>query len=370
MPPTPPSQPLPPPPTRSRPDGGRRRVRVVTTYDEAAAEGSTQPPDWFVAGLATAADYQHRRRQQRSLITGSTDDRLVADPLLAYGPKVCRVHLRGRLGNRLFQLAAAQAHCWRTGHSLVIGGEGLPFGTTLLPRVAASLAATATALETTAAKATATTGTVDWSEPSFAYTPIPSGARSLYGYFQSSRHFAEVAGAVREWFSPDAAFVCRVNERYPPWPVECSVAVHVRRTDYVQTAAVAACHSVVTPAYYERALRELRTLVPGARFYVFSDDLDWCRTQSALTATDCHLVAVPDTAEAFQVLTRFRHYVLANSSFSWWAAYLGEPSQHVIAPQRWFGRNFIRDFHDVFESHWLLRPPGDVAESAVPRQRR
>jgi hypothetical protein len=289
--------------------------------------------------------------------TVGVDSPTVGQPAGALPATVCHVRLMGDLGNRLFQLATAQAHCWRTGCQLALhaDGERLSFADTLLPRVAASLAATAGAVQTTA-----TAAAVGWSEPSFAYTAIPAAARSLCGFFQSGRYFEDSAAAIREWFTPSAALVARVEAQYAPVVVDRSVAVHVRRGDYVAGGSVTANHDVVTLGYHECALTELRQRLPaGAQFYVFSDDVAWCRAQSVWSAPDCHFVDARSTDEAFYLLTRFRHYVLSNSSFSWWASYLGEPSQLVVAPQRWFTRAspHYDAIEDVFEAHWLRRDP-------------
>jgi len=195
-----------------------------------------------------------------------------------------------------------------------------------------------------------------WCEPHFHWAPIPPEARALSGYFQSSHYFNDVSGEIRELFTPSAAIQEAVQERWGDLLTEeskaRSVVVHVRRTDYL-VGANASFHAVTTPAYYLRALVEMRRRLPTARFVVLSDDLAWCRAQRFFPA-DTVFADEPDDCRALWLMSQFRHYIIANSTFSWWATWLGaEPTLTVIAPDRWFGPKGPQDWHDIYEPHWV-----------------
>lgn len=113
-----------------------------------------------------------------------------------------------------------------------------------------------------------------------------------------------------------------------------SVAVHVRRGDYVALGMTAFC----TPAYYERAARQVADRVPGARFFVFSDDLAWARENLSFLP-NVEFVASPDASRPaldMMLMKTCCHNIIANSTFSWWSAFLnGNPDKVVVAPKTW-----------------------------------
>ena len=123
-----------------------------------------------------------------------------------------------------------------------------------------------------------------------------------------------------------------------------SVFVHVRRGDYVSDRRTAQAHGVCPPEYYARALTALRQRLGAVPLYLFSDDMDWAQQHlplqdwsvTAVQAARWERAELVDLAE-FELMRRARHGVLANSSFSWWAAFLSEaPGSVIIAPKQWF----------------------------------
>lgn len=160
----------------------------------------------------------------------------------------------------------------------------------------------------------------------------------LVGYWQSESCFLEVARELRKLFTfvpPDAANAALLRE------IEAceSAAVHVRRGDYAAVGSITAVHGLCPPSYYESAAKVLLERRSNLRFFVFSDDLDWARDNIKLPA-DCVYVDVNRNGAAFndmRLMSMCRHQVIANSTFSWWAAWLNDNREKVIiAPKRWF----------------------------------
>lgn len=123
-----------------------------------------------------------------------------------------------------------------------------------------------------------------------------------------------------------------------------SVFVHVRRGDYVADARTAVAHGVCSLDYYAQALGLLRQRLSQPRLYLFSDDLPWAQRHlplegwrvSAVDSRRHEKLALADVAD-FDLMRHCRHAVIANSSFSWWAAFLlQQPDSVVIAPRQWF----------------------------------
>jgi hypothetical protein len=94
----------------------------------------------------------------------------------------------------------------------------------------------------------------------------------------------------------------------------------------------------------------MRTFNPGIKLLVFSDDLPWCQSLDFLEGAT--FVEEPDASAALHLMSQFRYYILSNSSFSWWGAWLGEKAVYVIAPDRWFGPTGPADFQDIYERTW------------------
>ena len=174
----------------------------------------------------------------------------------------------------------------------------------------------------------------------------------LIGYFQSPRYFEEIEPLLRgelaldglDWPAPTQAMAGRLTD-------ENSVAVHVRRGDYAGNRSLDLCG----PAYYAAAVAELRERLERPRFFVFSDDPTWCRREfEARDVEVCDLpAAAGDPLHDLFLMSRARHHVIANSSYSWWAAWLGKkPDQIVKVPPRWFGGDFHTPIAEKLCAGW------------------
>lgn len=139
-----------------------------------------------------------------------------------------------------------------------------------------------------------------------------------------------------------------------------SVILHIRRGDYVSVAQNAELLGFVGMDYYRDAIAHVRDLIDKPRFFVFSDDLEWSRKelpQFGLKADYVDLPApdgVPQNAFEMQLMSRGANFVIANSTFSWWSAWLaGDRAKLVIAPRNWFTDPHL-DAHDLIPPHWEI----------------
>jgi hypothetical protein len=115
-------------------------------------------------------------------------------------------------------------------------------------------------------------------------------------------------------------------------------AVHVRRGDYVNLKTATDFHGVLSVNYYRDAMKLVSAKHPDVQFFVFSDDLKWCRENFnidlPLTFVDNH--SAYSSADLF-LMKYCHHNIIANSSYSWWGAWLNQnPNKMVIAPDKWF----------------------------------
>lgn len=178
----------------------------------------------------------------------------------------------------------------------------------------------------------------------------------LDGYWQSERYFAGAADAIREELRPPepatgrgrelAAAIGRAGE---------SISLHVRRGDYVSSPVAREMLGPCSVDYYRRAVERLAERLAEPAVFVFSDEPEWARAHLELPVP----VTVVDhdgggsAHEDLALMSLCRHHVIANSSFSWWGAWLGRhPGGTVIAPARWFAREDLSS-HDLVPERWL-----------------
>lgn len=183
---------------------------------------------------------------------------------------------------------------------------------------------------------------------------LPDGV-CLLGHWQSERYFMDAADLIREEF----------QFRHAPSPEneQClrrmqeanSVAIHVRRGDYADRPATNAYHGVGGIDYYERAIAYLRERVRDPLFFVFSDDLDWARDHLAVgeNAVFVSHNRGDVSYEDLRLMSCAAHNIIANSSFSWWGAWLNSHhSKIVVAPERWVSDPQV-DTSDVLPRAWI-----------------
>lgn len=181
----------------------------------------------------------------------------------------------------------------------------------------------------------------------------------LTGYFQSERYFKEVEDAVREAFTFDEAIFAgletELKNKITIYQIDIentlSVSLHIRRGDYLSSADIYGGNC--TEAYYAKAIEIMKHKYPEAVFYVFSNEDDWaeewCKEQELRTgAKFVPVTGVPEELGYLDMflMSKCKHHIVANSSFSWWGAYLNPSKEKcVIAPARWYNNQDCKDIY-------------------------
>ena len=176
------------------------------------------------------------------------------------------------------------------------------------------------------------------------------------GYWQSEEYFKPEAEALRKQLifqKRPADSTLSVAETIRS--VNNATFVHIRRGDYVTNANANRHHGVCNKEYYNRSVRYLRERVSGTHFFVFSDNLAWVRRELGAILNPATYVEHNTEADSWQdmyLMSLCRHAIVANSSFSWWGAWLNsEGNRIVIAPQHWFTANKSTQL-TVVPAHW------------------
>ena len=172
------------------------------------------------------------------------------------------------------------------------------------------------------------------------------------GYWQSERYFADIADKVRNAFTFRLPLTISADAKRTQITSCNSVSIHIRRTDYLKSRRIDD-YNVCTADYYERAIAYMQARVPGCRFFIFSDDYDWVKSnmEFPVGTVFVHGFTGLNAWQDLYLMSLCRHNIIANSSFSWWAAWLNNnPDKIVIAPTQWFRH---RPRPDIVPEQWI-----------------
>jgi hypothetical protein len=187
---------------------------------------------------------------------------------------------------------------------------------------------------------------IKYDEPHFHYAPIPyEPEMKLEGYFQSEKYFGDRREDILALLAPTTEQVDYLAKKYGALFETRVVSIHVRRGDYVKLADH---HPPCTEEYYRRAIE----IVGPARYFVFSDDIAWCK--KAFAGPELTFVSEKDEQLEMYLMSMCHGHVIANSSFSWWGAWLNRRAEvPVVAPKVWFGPALaMNDTRDLVPERW------------------
>jgi len=180
-------------------------------------------------------------------------------------------------------------------------------------------------------------------EQGYSYHPeIHALPETVYldGYWQSEKYFQDVAPTIRQELTLIAPMDQANKKVADQIRASTSVSLHVRRTDYVTNAKKGhSLHALISLDYYRQAIEYVRQHIPHPTIFVFSDDHQWVKDNLTFDLptifVDCN--DGQHAHEDIRLMSDCQHHIIANSTFSWWGAWLAEhPQQVVIAPKTWF----------------------------------
>ena len=181
----------------------------------------------------------------------------------------------------------------------------------------------------------------------------------LDGYWQSEKYFSDVSDTIRkdcQFSSPTSGKNKSLQKKIHDTQ---SVSLHVRRGDYVTNPATNRKHGTCSIDYYKKCILEINEALSDPVYYVFSDDPVWARENlSGLTGTS-EFIDHNQNRSAFEdmrLMSLCKHNIIANSSFSWWGAWLNNKKDKIVyAPKNWFNPGANRDTRDLIPSDWNTR---------------
>ena len=181
------------------------------------------------------------------------------------------------------------------------------------------------------------------------YAPWYLPVKQYYGPFQSERYFEKCRDVLLKEFQVAASVRAGHLELIEQMKNGQSVCMHIRRGDYLKSPV----HNVCRKKYFTDAVARMKELVPNPVFYVFSDDIEWCREN--FEGEEFVFCSEPGNQdfEELRLMYNCKHFIIPNSTFSWWAQYLGTyEKKMVIAPDRWYN-DLERDVTDIYGKEWI-----------------
>lgn len=192
-------------------------------------------------------------------------------------------------------------------------------------------------------------------EKHFQFDPeilsAPDGV-CLNGYWQSEKYFRDIEADVRREFSLKRPLDAENEKLLAKIRQSASVSLHVRRGDYVSNPKL--IHGTCSLDYYERCAQMVCAGLEGAHFFVFTDDPGWVsenlRLPGPMTLVQGNQGAA--SHKDLHLMSACQNNIIANSSFSWWGAWLNpHPQKTVFAPARWFNKGDL-DTKDLVPETW------------------
>jgi len=279
------------------------------------------------------------------------------------------VDVNSGLGNQLFMIATAYAYSLRHNKNLVLASSiraKYKYWNTILYKCNKFLKNQS--YKTIRAQQY-------YSERKFTHTKIPPTKKSLFmrGFFQSELYFKDYENEIRQLFELPIDLRKFVKEQFKKWHIfdnEIIVAVHIRRGDYLKLSDK---HTIQPISYFNDA-RQLMTETIGGplRFMYFSDDTEWVRKMIDMQSKDIIVSGFKDY-EDFALMQNCHHFIVTNSTFSWWAAWLSKSFERyftipnnimlneikikekfVISPSEWFGNKGPKEWNTIYPASWKV----------------
>lgn len=162
----------------------------------------------------------------------------------------------------------------------------------------------------------------------------------LFGYFQNPQYFKDVEHEIRKTFTFKRELKGQNLTLSEKIKNSNSVSIHIRRGDYISNKGAASNFVTCNAEYYHRAIGHIVNVCPDAVFFVFSEEFEWIRENIDFRGYPVHLIDWNKGQASYfdlQLMSLCKHNIIANSSFSWWGAWLNSnDAKIVIAPDKWF----------------------------------
>lgn len=195
------------------------------------------------------------------------------------------------------------------------------------------------------------------SGPAFDPVALKQTGNTLFiGYWQNEKYFKKISPTIRS----DFTFVKSLSKEKQSYAEQIqdtpgSVAIQIRRGDYVTNKNSNKFHGITPMEYYDKAIKKISRAVKKPVFFVISDDHLWCKQNLKIGLPTVIIEHIPGTGqEDMNLMSQCKHQIIANSSYGWWAAWLNKnPNKIIIAPKTWFRDKQANSKMEIVPPGWV-----------------
>lgn len=171
------------------------------------------------------------------------------------------------------------------------------------------------------------------------------------GYYESSKYFNCIKEKIIKEFTPKKERLEKNEKLYNIIENTNSVCISIRRGDFLSKEHKKDCF-VCDNQYFENAIKEIENHIKNPKYIVFSDDIEWVKKNMKFIKNCEYEDGTDPVWEKLRLMYSCKHFIISNSTFSWWAQYLSRnDNKIVIAPKKWRNNNYN---NDIYEENWIL----------------
>jgi len=182
-----------------------------------------------------------------------------------------------------------------------------------------------------------------------------SGNFYLDGYWQSEKYFQDIKNIIRKEVTLKNPIENKYADLISQIKNTNSVSIHIRRGDYITNKKFSKVYNLLDEKYYQKAVKFIAEKINDPFFFIFSDDINWVKQNLNIPYPKIFVSGENEIKnyEELILMSLCKHNIIANSSFSWWGAWLNQnPSKIVISPDKWFNDK-ISDAKDLIPPEWI-----------------
>lgn len=178
----------------------------------------------------------------------------------------------------------------------------------------------------------------------------------LTGYWQSEKYFKDIEDIIREKFTVKYGLFGENIRIADMINNQNSVSLHVRRGQYVIDPSANRVHGTMDINYYKKCISFIAKKIENPHFFIFSDDIKWVKANLSIEYPTTYVddIIKNKNYDDMRLMSMFKHNIIANSTFSWWGAWLNRnPNKIVIAPKKWFKDPIRNQENDIVPDSWI-----------------
>jgi hypothetical protein len=190
----------------------------------------------------------------------------------------------------------------------------------------------------------------------YEFKPTKAKNKIFYGNFESDKYFNENEKLLKKLYTPKEKELEKNKKLYNIIKNSNSVCITIRRGDFVTNPEFKKVHFICDEEYFQNAIKIIKEKINDPTFIVFSDDVDWVKKNMGFGEPTFYEDGTDQIFEKLRLMYSCKHFIISNSTFSWWAQYLSRNEEKVVvAPKKWKNVAYKSDTTklDIYQDFWI-----------------